>query len=131
MDEDGNPQDPWWIRVPYEPEGDWTRAIGRDATLRTLPESVSFDPTAGHTPLPAGVGDSATAAFFPLWIPAQPGKWHGYIQRHKDGHPGTRFELEPTRFHGKNIPGLVVPEEFDPQAKSPFVYTVRPIVART
>lgn len=127
---DGAPQDPWWIRVPYLPEGDWNRAIGRDATLRTLPESVIFDPTAGHAPLPAAAGDPATAAFFPLWIPAQQGKWHGYIQRHKDGHPGTRFELEPTRFYGKNIPGLVVPEEFDPQAKSPFVYTVRPMVAR-
>lgn len=134
IDESGAPQDPWWIRVPYDPTPDWAgRALGRDATLRTLPDAVEYDPTAGFTsppPTPApGVGPN-NAAYFPLWWPAQTGAWKGYIQKRQSGKTPSTFRLEPVRFQGANIPGLIVPGEFIPGANTPRVYTVRPIVAR-
>jgi hypothetical protein len=130
----GQPQDPWWIRIPYADSGDWQgRAIGRDATLRTLPDAIEYDPAAGFTsPPPADGGGPNGAAYFPLWVPAQNGKWKGYIERRKKGETVTEFRLEPLRFDKNNIPGLIVPSEFDPDPTHPrpFVYTVRPIVVR-
>jgi hypothetical protein len=134
VDETGAPQDPWWIRVPYDPTPDWQeRALGRDATLRTLPDAVEYDPAAGFTnppPTSASGAGPTNAAYFPLWWPAQPGKWQGYIQRRKSGNIPSTFRLEPVRFQGANIPGLIVPNEFIPTAATPMVYTVRPIVTR-
>jgi hypothetical protein len=129
-EESGDPQDPWWVRIPYNPEPTWDRAIGRDATLHTLPDAVEFDPAAGHAPLPPGIGNVATSAFFPLWVPTQNGKWNGYIKRRKEGHASTKFELRRNKFDGKNVPGLVVPWEFVPGANTPQVYCVRPMVSR-
>lgn len=133
VDENGVPQAPWWIRVPYLDTGDWLgRAVGRDATLFTLPDSVEFSPTAGFASAPpAAGGGPAGAAYFPLWWPAQPGKWRGYIERRLNGQVPATFKLEPTRFDGRNIPALIVPFQFVPGATSPQVFTVRPIVVRS
>jgi hypothetical protein len=128
----GVAQAPWWIRVPYDPTPDWQgRALGRDATLRTLPDAIEYDPAAGFTsPPPAAGGGPAGAAYFPLWVPAQDGKWKGYIQRRRGGNVPPTFTLAPMRFGGANIPGLTVPAEFVPGATQQQVYTVRPIVVR-
>jgi hypothetical protein len=137
VDERGVPQAPFWIRVPYAATPDWLgRAIGRDATLFTLPDSVEFRPSDGTVSPPAAGGGPLDgnnlphAAYFPLWWPAQEGKWRGYIERRRNGQVPSTFKLEPVRFDGKNIPGLILPREFVPGATSPQVYTVRPIVVR-
>jgi hypothetical protein len=132
VDEHGAPQDPWWIRVPFNPSADWEgRAIGRDATLHTLPDAVEFTVAAGFTsPPPNAGGGSGGAVYFPLWVPAQEGKWTGYIDRRRNGDVPSTFKLAPMRFDKKNIPGLTVPAQFVPGATKQQVYTVRPIVAR-
>jgi hypothetical protein len=132
VDETGVAQTPWWIRVPYVETGDWIgRAIGREATLFTLPDCVEFTAGAGFSsPPPAAGGGPANAAYFPLWWPAQQGKWKGYIERRRGGHVPSSFRLEPVRFDGRNIPGLILPGEFVPGSTSPRVLTVRPFVVR-
>jgi hypothetical protein len=131
VDEHGVPQAPFWIRVPYTSTPDWLgRAIGREATLFTLPDSIEFRPADGMVSPPPAGGGPVNAAYFPLWWPAQEGKWRGYIERRKNGQVTSTFKLEPVTFDGKNIPGLIVPREFVPGVASPQVYTVRPIVVR-
>jgi len=133
------PRAPWWIRIPYAKTDDWDRAIGRDATLRTLPDAIEYDPTARFTSPPPAAGgagpiDNTThqpiAAYFPLWVPAQEGKWQGYISRRRAGQLPSTFRLAPTRFAGENIPGLTVPREFVPGQTGQTVFAVRPFVAR-
>ena len=131
VDEHGVSQAPFWIRVPFASTPDWLgRAIGPEATRFTLPDSVEFSVADGTVPPPNAGGGPNGAAYFPLWWPAQEGKWRGYIDRRKNGNVPSTFKLEPVRFDGKNIPGLIVPREFVPGAASPQVYTVRPIVVR-
>jgi hypothetical protein len=133
VDEDGDPQPPWWIRIPFSPTGDWIgRAIGREATLRTIPDAVEADPSpiAGYQQPPAAGGGPVGACYFPLWTPTQPGGWNGYLKRRKAGSAGSTFELRELKFTGKNIPALVVPAEFVPGATSQQVYAARPYVTR-
>jgi len=131
VDEHGAPQAPFWIRVPFTATPDWLgRAIGKPATLATLPDSIEFRSADGMVSPPAAGGGPNDAAYFPLWWPAQEGKWRGYLDRRKNGNISSTFKLEPVRFDGKNIPGLIVPGEFVPGAARPQVYTVRPFVVR-
>jgi hypothetical protein len=129
----GPPLKPWWIRVPYSPQPDWQwRALGPAATLRTLPDAIDPNDPAyagpGFTLPPAAGGGPVDAAYYPLWRPAQPGGWKGYLTRRKAGTVPTRFVLDDNPFDGHNIPGLVVPEEFTPGVPQRQVYTVRPFV---
>jgi hypothetical protein len=132
VDENGVAQAPWWIRVPYVETGDWLgRALGRDATLFTLPDCIEYTAAAGFPAAPpAAGGGPANAAYFPLWWPAQQGKWKGYLERRRNGNVPSTFRLEPVRFDGGNIPGLILPREFVPGSASPQVQTVRPFVVR-
>lgn len=132
VDADGAPQPPWWIRVPYKGDKDWAgRAVGRDATLFTLEDSVEYSPTAGFLSAPPDAGGGwQGAAYFPLWCPPENGKWRGYIQRRLKGDIPTTFKLAPVEFDGRNIPALSVPWQFVPGATTPQVHAVRPIVVR-
>lgn len=132
VDESGAARAPWWIRVPFVETGDWLgRAIGREATLFTLPDCVEFTAAAGFSSSPPAAGGGPTnAAYFPLWCPAQQGKWKGYLERRRGGHIPSTFKLEPVKFDAGNIPGLILPREFVPGSSSPQVHTVRPIVVR-
>jgi len=133
IDENGQPRSPWWLRIPYEPTANWVgRALGREATLHTLPDAVEADssPPADYTPPPAAGGGPVGACYFPLWVPAQNNGWKGYLQRRKAGQATTSFHLEKNVFAGRNIPGLVAPVEFVPGAQSQHVYAARPYVTR-
>jgi hypothetical protein len=130
-EDEAGPQAPWWIRIPYTNTSDWNRALGRDATLHTLPDAVEYDPAAGFTAAPPAAGGGPTnAAYFPLWVPAQTGKWQAYISRRRSGQVPPTFKLAPMRFDRKNIPGLTVPSQFVPGQTGQTVFAVRPIVAR-
>lgn len=125
---------PWWIVVPYDDKG-FARAIGRDATLRTLPDAVEYDPTL-HTVKPGGPAGDRAAALFPLWVPDQlggdedddkPKRWHAYFQYKRDHQPLTNNVLAPHSFYAKNIPGFVVPRDFKAPSLREFAWTVHPM----
>lgn len=134
VDQSGQPRSPWWIRVPYEATPDWVdRALGRKATLDTLPDAVEpyappFPP--GYKPPPGSEPGPPKACYFPLWVPPQEDRWKGYLERRRAGTVDTTFQLEKTTFAGKNIPGLVAPREFVPGQQSQHVFAARPYVTR-
>jgi len=133
LDSNSQPQAPWWIRIPYESVGDWVgRAIGRKATLETLPDAIEADasPAPGYTLPPAAGGGPAGACYFPLWVPKQEERWKAYLERRKAGQTATVFRLKETVFSGDNIPSLVTPIEFVPNGKSQYVSSARPYVTR-
>lgn len=131
-DERGNPQVPWWLRLPFDPIPGWEgRAIGRAATLRTAADAIEYEPGMTHAP-PAAGGGAAGAAYFPLWWPAPEGKWKGYLARRKKGQNPTNFELAPVRLDKNNIPGLTVYWQFvDGADQVPYVFAIRPFVSHT
>lgn len=138
IDAQGHPQAPWWIQIPFSDTGNWKgRALGEDATVKTLPDAIKYDATAGFTSKPPtqdGFGPD-NSLYFPLWVPAQQHAWKGYIERRKSGSLPSRFGLEPHSFHGNNVPGFTVPRLFVPTTPDHFpagsqaVLSVRPIVA--
>ena len=100
---------------------------GRDD--RTLPDAVRYTTAKGFTSPPPTVGGfgPANAVYFPLWQPAQQGKWNGYIERRRNGETPSDFQLEVTRIDRATIPGLVVPRQILVDRR---VVTIRPFVAR-
>lgn len=135
VDQSLQPQSPWWIRIPYESTGDWVgRALGRNATLETLPDAIEVDyslPSSTGYRLPPGAASGPNKeCYFPLWVAAQEGRWKGYLAQRKANQPASTFKLKETTFVARNIPGLAAPWEFVPGRKPQHVFTVRPYVTR-
>ncbi|MGK2902134.1 MAG: hypothetical protein ACSLE7_04535 [Mycobacterium sp.] len=130
---------PWWLVVPYDDET-FIRRIGQDATLRSIPDAIEYDSTVpGIQPPPPGPARQRQAALFPLWVPDQLGapdsdpktnRWKAYFKYHRENQQLSNNVLSPHQFLSDNIPGFVVPREFNDPASKGFAYTVRPMAVR-